>query len=210
MIKLQSLLEEVADANLLEQEQIITLYLDMDGVLADFDLQFENLTNEPPSVFERKKGTKQMWSAIFNEGSKFWSEMQPMPDFHIFREYILKLKSNPKVRVEILTSTSAEQIGVNFPQDATKFVGEIEKGKAEWIQKYLPGTKINYAVSGTDKSRWATKSSILIDDLYKNIEQFIAAGGEGIVYRNGNQAMKDINTSIGVIKETCGYSWSNI
>jgi 5'(3')-deoxyribonucleotidase len=136
--------------------------------------------------------------------------MQPMPDFHIFRNYILQLKNNPKVRVEILTSTSAEQIAVNFPQGATKFVNDIEQGKAEWVRKYLPGIKINYAVSGTDKARWANKSSILIDDLYKNVEQFIAAGGEGIVYRDGNQAIKDINTSIGVIKETHGYSWSNV
>lgn len=210
MIKLQTLLTEVWDANLLEQEEIITLYLDMDGVLADFDLQFEQLTNEPPSVFERKKGTKAMWSEIFKEGTNFWSKMQPMPDFHLLRDYLLKLKNNPKIKIEVLTSTSAEQIGVNFPDNAKKYIHDIEQGKAEWIHRYLPGIKINYAVSGTDKARWATKSAILLDDLYKNVEQFIASGGEGIVYKNSEQARKDIETAVGVIKETCGYSWSNL
>lgn len=210
MIKLESLLKEIQDANLLEQEEIITLYLDMDGVLADFELQFEQLTNEPPGVFEKKKGTKAMWSTIFAEGVPFWSEMQPMSDFHILRDYLGQLKNNPKVKIEILTSTSAEQIRVNFPQTASKIIHDIELGKTMWIKKYLTGTKINFAVSGTDKARWATKSSILLDDLYRNVEQFIAAGGEGIVYRNADQAKKDIETSVGVIKETCGYSWSNI
>lgn len=210
MIRLESLLKEIHDANLLEQEEIITLYLDMDGVLADFELQFEQLTNETPSVFERKKGTKAMWSEIFKEGFSFWSEMQPMSDFHILREYLMQLKKNPKIKIEILTSTSKEQIGINFPENAKEYVDNIEKGKSLWVNKYLTGIKINYAVSGTDKARWATKSSILLDDLYKNVEQFIAAGGEGIVYRNADQAKKEIETAVGVIKETCGYSWSNI
>jgi hypothetical protein len=210
MIRLESLLKEIHDANLLEQQEIVTLYLDMDGVLADFELQFEQLTNETPSVFERKRGTKAMWAAIFEEGIPFWSDMQPMADFHILREFLLRLKSNPKIKIEVLTSTDAEQIGVNFPEKAREYVQNIEKGKAIWINKYLTGLKINYAVSGTDKARWATKSSILLDDLYKNVEQFIASGGEGIVYRNADQAKKDIETAVGVIKETCEYSWSNI
>ena len=92
MIKLESLLKEIHDANLLEQQEIITLYLDMDGVLADFELQFEQLTNETPSVFERKKGTKAMWSEIFKEGVEYWSEMQPMSDFHIFKRISSKIK----------------------------------------------------------------------------------------------------------------------
>ena len=109
-----------------------------------------------------------------------------------------------------MTSTSAEQIGVNFPSESRKIVHDIERGKTLWRDKYLPGIKINFAVSGTDKARWATKSTILLDDLYKNVEQFIAAGGEGIVYRNADQAKKDIETAVGVIKETHGYSWSNV
>jgi hypothetical protein len=118
--------------------------------------------------------------------------------------------ANPKIKIEVLTSTGAEQIGVNFLEKAREYVQNIEKGKTMWINKYLTGLKINYAVSGTDKARWATKSSILLDDLYKNVEQFIASGGESMVYRNADQAKKDIETAVGVIKETCGYSWSNI
>jgi len=206
MIKFDRLLKEIYDANLLEQQEIITLYLDMDGVLADFELQFEQLTNETPSVFERKKGTKAMWSEISKQGVKYWSEMKPMSDFHILREYLTELKNNSKVNIEILTSTSADQIGVNFPSESEKIVRDIEAGKKLWTDKYLPGIKVNYADSGTDKSRWATKLTILLDDLYKNVEQFIAAGGEGVVYRNASQAKKEIEAAVGAIKQTNGHS----
>ncbi len=207
MIKLESLLEEVRRDNLKDNDEIITLYLDMDGVLCDFELQFEQLTNEPPSVFERKKGPIAMWSEILKDSVSFWSTMQPMADFHIFQEYIFQLKSNPKIKIEILTSTNADQIRLDYPKDAIKIIHDIELGKTLWIQKYLTGTKMNFAVSGTDKSRWATKSTILVDDLYNNVEQFIASGGEGIVYRNVIHAKKDIDIAIHTIKETCGYKW---
>ena len=210
MIKLKHLVSEVWDANLLEKQQIITVYFDMDGVLCDFDKQFLNSTNEEPRTFEKKNGTVKFWEIITNQGVKFWKEMDPMPDFNILKNYITELSKNPNIKIQILTSTSAEQIRQNFKQDAEKRISEIESGKKDWIVKHLPGYAINYAVSGTDKAIFATKSSVLIDDLYKNVEAFIAAGGEGIVFRDANQTIKELNATLGTIKETCGYSWSNI
>jgi 5'(3')-deoxyribonucleotidase len=210
MIKLKELVKEVWDANLLEQQQIITVYFDMDGVLCDFDQQFVHSTNEDPRTFEKKNGTIKFWEIITNKGSHFWKNMDPMPDFNILKKYITELSKNPNIKIQILTSTSDEQIRHNFKQDAEKRISELESGKKDWLTKYLPGYVINYAVSGTDKARFATKSSILIDDLYKNVESFIAAGGEGIVFRDANQTIKEINSTLGTIKETYGYSWSNI
>ncbi len=52
MIKLKSIVKEIFDANLLENNVEITIYCDMDGVLCDFEKQFETLTNTPPKEFE--------------------------------------------------------------------------------------------------------------------------------------------------------------
>lgn len=210
MIRLKDLVKEVQDASLLEEQQIITVYFDMDGVLCDFDKQFLNSTNEEPRLFEKKKGTVKFWEIITNHGVKFWKEMDPMPDFNILKKYIIELSKNPNIKIQILTSTSADQLRQNFKKESEIRISEIETGKKDWIDKHLSGYFINYAVSGTDKARFATKSSVLIDDLYKNVESFIASGGEGIVFRDANQTIKELNATLTTIKENCGYSRSNI
>ena len=67
MIKLKSIVKEIFDANLLENNVEITIYCDMDGVICDFEKQFETLTNTPPSEFESKNGTKEFWNVIIKE-----------------------------------------------------------------------------------------------------------------------------------------------
>jgi FMN phosphatase YigB (HAD superfamily) len=210
MIRLKDLVKEVQDANLLEEQQIITVYFDMDGVLCDFDKQFVHFTNEEPISFERKRGTVKFWEIITNHGVKFWNQMDPMPDFNILKKYITELSKNPNIKIQILTSTSADQFRQNFKKEAEMRISEIETGKKDWIDKHLSGYVINYADSGTDKARFATKSSVLIDDLYKNVESFIASGGEGIVFRDANQTIKELNATLSIIKETCGYSRTNL
>ena len=43
-----------------------------------------------------------------------------------------------------------------------------------------------------DKRTFADENSILIDDFLRNVEQFQAAGGHAVHFRNANQAERDI------------------
>ena len=86
MIKLKSIVKEIFDANLLENNVEITIYCDMDGVLCDFEKQFETLTNTTPKEFEASKGTKEFWNVIIKEKEEFWSNMPPMPEFDYFKK----------------------------------------------------------------------------------------------------------------------------
>ena len=64
MIKLTDLLKEV-------EEQKYTIYCDMDGVLADFDKGYEDLTGMTTKEADAK-GPEFFWEPISKAGASFW------------------------------------------------------------------------------------------------------------------------------------------
>ena len=142
MIKLKSILKEIFDANLLENNNEIIIYCDMDGVLCDFDKQFEKLTNTPPKEFEANKGTQEFWRVILEDGEKFWSDMQPMSGFDTFKKELTNISSDGRFKLKFLTSTSAAQILRNNPrQQAVEYIKNIESGKRKWLNTHWSGPK---------------------------------------------------------------------
>ena len=106
------------------------LYLDMDGVLCDFDKQFVHFTNEEPISFERKRGTVKFWEIITNQGVKFWNQMDPMPDFNILKKYITELSKNSNIA--LMTSFAmfhALTIRANARLDSNNIDGAIDDAK---------------------------------------------------------------------------------
>lgn len=198
MIKLKSILKEIFDANLLENNNEIIIYCDMDGVLCDFDKQFEKLTNTPPKEFEANKGTQEFWRVILEDGEKFWSDMQPMSGFDTFKKELTNISSDGRFKLKFLTSTSAAQILKNNPrQQAVEYIKNIESGKRKWLNTHWSGPKnIIFSDSGKGKAKYATPNSILIDDLSPNIEAFIAAGGTGIIFTSAQQAIDELKAKI--------------
>ena len=62
-----------SDTPLREKEESWKVYLDMDGVLADFDQRFKDISGMEPKEFEDKYGTKAFWNLIDEENKiKFW------------------------------------------------------------------------------------------------------------------------------------------
>ena len=84
-----------------------------------------------------------------------------MPDGKEYWDYIKKY--NPK----LLSSPSKEN--------------ESRLGKRIWAKRKMPGTKVILAYS-YNKKNYADGNSILIDDMKKNIDQWRAAGGIGILH----------------------------
>ena len=135
------------------------IYCDMDGVLADFERGYEELTGIDLRG-EFQKG-EDFWDPISKAGVGFWAGLKWMPDGQKLWDYLKPF--NPV----LLSAPSREQ--------------SSRIGKHVWVKHKIPGTKLilRYA---SQKQELATPESILIDDRQVNIDQWEAAGGIGILH----------------------------
>ena len=144
-----------------ENEKVMDykIYCDMDGVLADFESGYEELTGVDLKG-EFKKG-EDFWDPIKVAGVGFWAGLKWMPDGQKLWDYLKPF--NPV----LLSAPSREQ--------------SSRIGKHVWVKYKIPGTKLilRYA---KQKQELATPESILIDDRQVNIDQWEAAGGIGILH----------------------------
>ena len=135
------------------------IYCDMDGVLADFESGYEELTGIDLRG-EFQKGDD-FWDPISEKGVGFWAGLKWMPDGQELWDYLKPYKP------DLLSAPSREQ--------------SSRIGKHVWVKHKIPGTKLilRYA---SQKQELATPESILIDDRQVNIDQWEAAGGIGILH----------------------------
>ena len=144
-----------------ENEKVMDykIYCDMDGVLADFESGYEELTGIDLKG-EFKKGDD-FWDPIKVAGVGFWAGLKWMPGGQELWDYLKPF--NP----QLLSAPSREQ--------------SSRIGKHVWVKHKIPGTKLilRYA---SQKQQLATPESILIDDRQVNIDQWEAAGGIGILH----------------------------
>ena len=139
-----------------------TIYSDMDGVLVDFNERFKRFSKGiPPTEYEQKFGKDKFWELVDGIGVRFWVGMDWMSDGKQLWDYIKSY--NPT----LLSSPSRA--------DHSKM------GKRIWRQRNLPTTKLVLA-QARNKQNYANPDSILIDDRESNIDQWIKAGGIGILH----------------------------
>lgn len=154
-----------------ENEKVMDykIYCDMDGVLADFERGYEELTGIDLKG-EFKKGDD-FWDPISEKGVGFWAGLKWMPDGQELWDYLKPYKP------DLLSAPSRE--------DSSRI------GKHVWVKHKLPGTKLilRYA---KQKQELATPESILIDDRQPNIDQWIAAGGIGILHTSTENTIKQL------------------
>ena len=154
-----------------ENEKVMDykIYCDMDGVLADFESGYEELTGIDLRG-EFKKG-EDFWDPISKAGVGFWAGLKWMPDGQKLWDYLKPF--NPV----LLSAPSREQ--------------SSRIGKHVWVKHKIPGTKLilRYA---SQKQELATPESILIDDRQVNIDQWEAAGGIGILHTSTDNTISQL------------------
>lgn len=156
------------------------IYVDIDGVLADFEKKMGELMGEPYS--QKRYWTdptykKQMWKNVADyqkQGGKLWSDLDIMHDADQLWKYIEKY--NP----EILSASGHDKHGA-APQ------------KQRWIKQHFgPHVRVNIVHSAVDKQRHAGPNHILIDDQEKALEPWRAAGGIGILHTSAANTIKQL------------------
>jgi len=163
-----------------EEESEYKVYLDMDGVLADFDQRFRDISGMEPREFENKYGTKEFWNLIDEENKiKFWVGIPVMSGA---ADLVDAVKD---YNYELLTSPSAKK--------------QSYLGKILWVRNHIGDVfpskpRINFKKAKEKhlvKPQLA-KTDILIDDREDTIGRWNAAGGTGIVYKNISQVLNDL------------------
>ena len=137
------------------------LFLDLDGVFADFDGGF-------PAMFgfdHREAGDEVMWKTIDEYGT-FFRDLPACAGSLEFFETVRHLSPI------ILTACPRE----NYD----KFV-DIANQKKAWVREHLGDVQMIFAPGGRSKPLYMRNpGDILIDDFESNIQRWSEAGGTGI------------------------------
>ena len=157
----------------------IKIYLDMDGVLADFDQRFQYLSGMTPSEFEAEHGKQEFWDFIDEEHKvAFWVGIPVMNGAAQLVKYASKYP------YEILTAPSAKKQSL--------------LGKSLWVKKHMDlfgkKPKVNFKKAKNKHlvKPNLTKYDILVDDRADTINRWNEAGGTGILYTSASQVINDM------------------
>jgi len=135
--------------------RVMQLYLDCDGVLADFDRGATELLGMPPRQFEKRRGIGAFWREIARHPD-FYGSLPLMPDAMLLFDAVRHL--DPVILTGLPRGTWAA------PQ------------KVRWAAEHFPGTRI-LTVMAVDKRDHAQQGDILIDDQLKHAHLWEEVGG---------------------------------
>lgn len=154
------------------------IFLDLDGVITNFDRALSKVTGLPEKKGFNFGNDPKIWGAINKAGEGFWSSMEWMPDGRQLWNAIEIYKPT------VLTAPSRHESSV--------------EGKKIWLKNNLPG--VPYIIDDK-KDSYADKDFILIDDREKNIKKWEQAGGIGILHKSTNTTLDKLKEIMGSIKE---------
>tara|TARA_R100001129_G_scaffold31681_1_gene21078 strand:- start:492 stop:1019 length:528 start_codon:yes stop_codon:yes gene_type:complete len=154
---------------------ITKIFVDMDGVLADFVRGVEGPKYlNGPLVSEQTYDDRKI--ELSNKG--LFRDLPTMPGMSDLLKYIKK----SGIDWEILTASGS--------LNRTK----VANDKIYWIRKHVdPEVIVTATIKGEDKAAFARSNHILIDDRKSNIRAWEEAGGIGILYRGVNGAIEQLN-----------------
>lgn len=154
------------------------VFVDMDGVLADFDQAILNY--DGTDVESRVNNLRRLGPLAVRD---FFASMQPLAD----GMRLIKWLDDHNVDWRIL-SAPLRTDGVD-PKESRK---ASEIGKKDWLASNLGWEVAKKAIFEPNKWKWANyghQPAVLIDDTPKKIDAFNKSGGIGLLYTDLNAVM---------------------
>jgi hypothetical protein len=163
------------------------IYLDMDGVIANFSKRYEELFGALPAGERRGQAHFDKNWDDFVLGNNF-TLLEQMPDAQELIEFVFSLG----VPVEILSSSGG-----------TKYHDAVRAQKIEWLSKHNLFVPKNIVPGGHLKGRYSYGNpwNILIDDTPRVIENYRKSGGTGILHTSAKDTIEQL--------KKLHYEWSH-
>ena len=146
------------------------LFLDADGVLANFDEGVRRLLGMLPKEFERKRGRGAFWREL-GKAPGFYANLPEMPDARQLFEAVAHLKPT------ILTGLPLGKWAA--PQ------------KVAWAAEHFPGVPIITCMA-RDKHRHMEPGDVLVDDREDHRAAYEAHGVVFIHHRNAADSIRQL------------------
>ena len=151
----------------MRKPQISCIYLDMDGVIADFTKRYRELYKMMPREAEKNKQFDKFFDEFIATGQ--FATLELMPGTMEGIEFLRKASAP----TQILSSTANEA-----RYDA------ISKQKLIWLQTHGITFTPNFVPGKRLKQEYAAPDKIIIDDTESVIDDWRSAGGIGILHKD--------------------------
>lgn len=146
------------------------IFLDCDGVLADFDRGAEQILGAPPGVFEARHGAGEFWKRLARADS-FFDSLEPMAD--AFELYDAVREKRPIILTGLPRGPWAE------PQ------------KRRWAERHFPGVPVITTLAAL-KHEHRHPGDVLVDDRDKHRHLWEANGGVFVHHRSAAQSIAEL------------------
>lgn len=143
------------------------IFLDCDGVLADFDRAARELLGMCPRRYEDKFGGKAFWDAIYRHG-QFFSTLPLMADAKDLYDGVKHLEP------VILTGCPRGDWS--------------QRQKAQWIEENFPGVP-KIMCRSVDKRDHGKPGDVLIDDWPQHRPRWLEMGGIWISHTSAEESL---------------------
>lgn len=165
-----------------EQKEKRTIYLDLDGVLADFSKSVKSQTGKYPN--EQKDD--EMWKAV-QVIPDFYRHLDKMDGADNFFKRIKSIADGYDYDLKILTAIPRKSSMPSAGDD-----------KKDWVKEHFGNIEVVLGPYSRDKWKHAKKNDILIDDRKSNIDEWINKGNAyGIFYKDAKQAADQLSNYLG-------------
>lgn len=149
-------------------EAMPTVFLDCDGVLADFNGGASRVLGMSPEDFQRRFGLKQFWNTLATEPD-FFAELAPLPDARDLYEAV---------------RTCQPVILTGLPRGKW-----AEPQKRRWAERHFPGTPM-ITTTAALKREHCRPGDALIDDWDTHRHRWEEAGGVFIHHRDAVSSIR--------------------
>ena len=149
------------------------IFLDCDGVLADFDRGAEAIFGMPPAAFEAQFGSSEFWKRLA-KAPDFFGSLALMPD--AFELYEAVRHRNPVILTGMPRGNWAE------PQ------------KRRWAHRHFPGVPVITTMAAL-KHEHRHPGDVLVDDRDKHRHLWEAEGGVFVHHKDAGgsiRALRDL------------------